>query len=35
MIHDYFGIDFEIVWDMIENKLPQLSKVIADILSVE
>jgi len=26
LIHDYFGIDLEIVWDVIQNRLPELSK---------
>jgi uncharacterized protein with HEPN domain len=24
LIHDYFGIDYDIVWDIIENKIPEL-----------
>ncbi len=24
LIHEYFGIDVEIVWDIIQNKLPIL-----------
>jgi uncharacterized protein with HEPN domain len=24
LIHDYFGIDYDIVWDIIENKVPDL-----------
>ncbi len=24
LIHDYFGLDFELVWDVIKNKIPQL-----------
>ena len=24
LIHDYFGIDLEIIWDVIQNKLPEL-----------
>ncbi len=24
LIHDYFGIDWDIVWDIINNKLPEL-----------
>lgn len=24
LIHDYFGIDMEIVWDIISNELPEL-----------
>ena len=33
LIHDYFGVDLEIVWSVIENKIPQLKIVIEDILS--
>ena len=33
LIHDYFGVDLEIVWNLITNKLPQLKIVIEDILS--
>ena len=33
LIHDYFGVDLEIVWNVIENKIPQLKIVIEDILS--
>ncbi len=24
LIHEYFGIDIEIIWDIIQNKLPPL-----------
>ncbi|ODS49631.1 MAG: hypothetical protein A8274_1407 [Halanaerobium sp. 4-GBenrich] len=33
LIHDYFGVDLEIVWNLITNKLPQLKIAIEDILS--
>jgi len=33
LIHDYFGVDLEIVWNIIENKIPKLKIVIEDILS--
>lgn len=32
LIHDYFGVDYDIVWDIIENKLPHLQYFISDIL---
>ena len=32
LIHHYFGIDLEIVWDIIQNKLPSLEKQIKAIL---
>jgi len=28
LIHDYFGIDYEIVWDAIVNKVPKLKREI-------
>jgi len=28
LIHDYFGIDVVIVWDIIKNKIPVLKKNI-------
>ena len=33
LIHEYFGIDYEIVWDIIENKLPQLHNAVMKILN--
>lgn len=33
LIHAYFGIDIEIVWDVIKNKLPELKDQISLILS--
>ncbi len=33
LIHDYFGVDLEIVWNVMENKIPQLKIAIEDILS--
>ncbi|MEW6536896.1 MAG: DUF86 domain-containing protein [Candidatus Auribacterota bacterium] len=32
LIHEYFGIDHEIVWDVIKNKLPKLKKDIEQLL---
>lgn len=29
LIHDYFGVDYEIVWDVVLNKLPRLRQHIA------
>lgn len=33
LIHAYFGIDIEIVWDIVENKIPELKKKISELLS--
>jgi uncharacterized protein with HEPN domain len=32
LIHNYFGIDVEIIWDIICNKIPVLNKQIEDIV---
>jgi uncharacterized protein with HEPN domain len=32
IIHHYHGINAEIVWDVVKNKLPQLKKLIDKIL---
>lgn len=32
LIHHYFGIDIEIVWDIVANKLPELKRQIEAIL---
>jgi len=31
LIHEYFGIDLEIIWDIIKNKLPELKKQVTRI----
>lgn len=33
LIHVYFGIDYDIVWDIIISKLPDLENDIAEIIS--
>jgi len=35
IVHDYFGIDSSIVWDIIRDNLPELKASIADLLSKE
>jgi uncharacterized protein with HEPN domain len=32
LIHDYFGVDFEPVWDVVETHEPALRAPIASIL---
>lgn len=32
LIHDYFGVDYEIVWDVVQNRIPELRREIASIL---
>jgi uncharacterized protein with HEPN domain len=33
--HEYFGISLEIIWDVLENKLPDLRVQIATLLEEE
>ena len=35
LIHDYFGIDYEIVWDVVTNNIPTLRLKIKEILDKE
>lgn len=32
LIHDYFGVDFELVWDVVRHRIPDLQRKIASIL---
>lgn len=31
LIHDYFGIDYDLVWDVIVNKIPALSSQLREL----
>jgi len=33
LIHAYFGVDVEVVWDIVKNKVPKLKEKIENILS--
>lgn len=33
MIHDYFGIDYDIVWSIIKDKLPDLEHFLKEIIN--
>ena len=35
LIHGYFGVDYDIVWDVVINKIPQLRRGIEEILRNE
>lgn len=35
LIHGYFGVDYDIVWDVVSNKVPPLALVIKQILARE
>ena len=31
LVHDYFGVDHDIVWDVVRNKIPHLRKQLNNI----
>jgi len=33
LIHQYFAIDVEIIWDIVQNKLPDLETTIQRMLA--
>lgn len=33
LVHHYFGVNWEIVWDVTEHKLPELSRELKPLLS--
>lgn len=35
LIHNYFGIDYDIVWDVVTNKVPELDIEIRKIIKQE
>ena len=35
LIHDYFGVDYDIVWDVIKNKIPVLKDHLETIIQQE
>ena len=35
LIHDYLGINYSIVWDVVCNKIPELKKQITDAMFIE
>jgi len=35
LIHDYMGVDYSIVWDVIKNKIPDLAEQIHNVITDE
>jgi len=33
LIHEYFGVDFQILWDIVKNKIPKLNEELQGILN--
>ena len=32
LIHDYFGVDYELVWDVVQNRVPEMRRQLKSIL---
>jgi uncharacterized protein with HEPN domain len=32
LIHDYFGVDYDLVWDVVRNRIPTLRDQVAALL---
>jgi len=32
LIHDYFGVDYELVWDVVQQRVPELRRQLASVL---
>jgi uncharacterized protein with HEPN domain len=32
LIHDYFGVDYDLVWDVVQQKIPPLREQVLEIL---
>ena len=35
LIHDYLGVDYELVWDIVQNKIPGLEAAMIEIVGRE
>ena len=35
LIHDYMGVNYTIIWDVVKNKIPELNKQINEVLEKE
>jgi uncharacterized protein with HEPN domain len=35
LVHDYFGVDLDIVWDVVAHKIPALREIIQKIIEAE
>ena len=32
LIHDYFGVDYELVWDVVQHRVPEVRRQLESIL---
>lgn len=31
LIHDYFGVDYDLVWDVVTSKIPDLKRALGHL----
>ncbi|WP_028844904.1 DUF86 domain-containing protein [Thermodesulfovibrio thiophilus] len=31
LVHEYFGIDAEVVWDIVKNRIPELKEIVKEL----
>ena len=32
LIHDYFGVDYQLVWDVVQQRIPAMRNHVSSIL---
>ena len=35
LIHNYFGVDYELVWDVVQHRVPEVRRQLETILKAE
>jgi uncharacterized protein with HEPN domain len=35
LVHEYFRVDLELAWEMVQNDLPELARNVRSILAAE
>lgn len=35
LIHGYFGVDYELVWDVVQNRIPEVQTQVRSLLKAE
>lgn len=35
LIHNYMGVNYAIVWDVVKNKIPEIKSIVSQIIDIE
>ena len=35
IVHEYFGVDLEIIWEIVQNDIPELSRQVQNLLATQ